>query len=194
MDLTTLHPWTGAVLIFFARIVDVSIGTLRIILVARDRRLWSSMLGFFEVLIWLVAISQIVTNLSSIELYIGYAAGFAAGTYIGMTIERKLSIGTLLVRVVLPGAASALAERLNSAGHRVTEVAGAGAHGPVTILFTIIKRSSLAKVIDAVQSFDPEAFYTVEDVRMARLAEAPMDSSARRRQLLQPFYWFRKSK
>ena len=194
MELANLHPLIGAVLIFLARIVDVSIGTLRIILVARDHRLWSSVLGFFEVLIWLLAISQIVTNLTSIELYIGYAAGFAAGTYVGMTIERKLSIGTLLVRVVVPGVADRLVESLAGAGHRVTEVAGEGAHEPVTIIFTIIKRSSLPKVIAAVQAFDPAAFYTVEDVRMARMATAPEDSSARRRQLMQPFYWFRKSK
>lgn len=194
MDLANLHPLIGAVLIFFARICDVSIGTLRIILVARDHRFLSSLLGFFEVLIWLIAISQIVNNLSSYILYLGYAAGFAAGTYVGMTIERKLSIGTLLVRVVVPGRATGLVARLNEAGHRVTEVAGEGAYGAVTILFTIIRRSSLSSVIDTVHAYNPDAFYTVEDVRMARLAATSTDSSARRRQLLQPFYWFRKSK
>jgi hypothetical protein len=76
----------------------------------------------------------------------------------------------------------------------VTEVSGEGAFGAVTILFTIIKRSSLNNVIESVHSFNPEAFYTVEDVRMARLASATPDSTARRRQLMQPFYWFRKSK
>lgn len=194
MEFASLHPAVGAVLIFLARIIDVSIGTVRIILVARDLRFLASLLGFFEVLIWLVAISQIVTNLNSIELYIGYSAGFAAGTYIGMTVERRLSIGTLLVRIVLPGGINGLAKKLAEAGHRVTELAGEGAKGPVSILFTIIKRSRLREVIDTVNTFHPDAFYTVEDIRLARHAVAPGDTRQRRHQLLQPFYWFRKSK
>lgn len=153
-------------LIFLARILDVSIGTLRIMLVARGVRLVSSLLGFFEVLIWLVAISQIIRNLTEWQNYIAYAAGFAAGTWVGMTLERKLVRGNLLVRVIVPVASADLVMYLISRNYRVTYLDAEGALGPVKIVLTIVPRESVDDVIAIIKRFDPNLFYTVEDVRM----------------------------
>ena len=90
------------ILIFFARIIDVSMGTLRIIMVGRGLRTISSLLGFMEVFIWLIAISQVLQNLHGIIHYVAYSAGFASGTFVGMTIERRLTFGLYLVRIIVP--------------------------------------------------------------------------------------------
>ena len=181
------------ILIFIARILDVSIGTLRIILVARDRRALAAGLGFLEILIWLAAISQIVSNLTNIANLFAYAAGFAAGTYIGMTIERRLAIGTMLVRIITPRKSDHLSRELQSKGYRFTSVAADGSQGPVTILFTIVARSALQKLQKLLVQVEPEAFYTVEDIRLANQIHRD-DLGIPRRQLLRPFLWFRKSK
>ncbi len=180
-------------LIFIARIFDVSIGTIRIILVARDRRALAAMLGFVEVLIWLAAISQIVSNLNHVVNYIAYAAGFAAGTYIGMTIERRIAIGTMLVRIITPRQSERLQRELNARGYRFTSVPAEGSKGPVTVLFTIVARSALGKLQTLLKQVEPGAFYTVEDIRLANQSYYD-EIGVPRRQLLRPFYWFRKSK
>ena len=96
------------ILIFFARVTDVTLGTLRIIFISRGKRNVAPVLGFFEVLIWIVAIGQIVQNLTSVTSYLAYAAGFATGNFVGMVIEDRLAIGTLIVRVILPTNATTL--------------------------------------------------------------------------------------
>lgn len=189
-------PWyIIPVLIFFARIIDVSIGTIRIILVARDMRAIASIMGFFEVLIWLLAISQIMQNLTSWENYIAYSAGFAMGTWVGMTIERKLAIGTQLVRVIVPKSADDLLERLILQGHQVTHIPAEGGFGPVTVIFLIVRRSQLSKVLDTIKKFDPNAFYTIEDVRTARHNKVtPGRQKGWRPRIMGPFQWWRKGK
>lgn len=194
VQIAQLHPVLAPVLIFFARIIDVSLGTLRIMLVARGMRLISSCLGFCEVLIWLLAISQIVLNLGSLQNYIAYAAGFAAGTYVGMTIERKLSLGTQIIRVIIPKEKAALIVHLIANDYRVTHVDAEGALGPVKIIFTIVRRSDLQHAISIIRSFDPNAFYTVEDIRLASESGLPKSNPGIWPGVLQPSYWLRKSK
>lgn len=190
-----LPVWLIPVLIFLARIADVSIGTLRIMTVGRGMRALSSILGFFEVLIWLAAISQIVNNLTSWENYIAYALGFASGTWIGMTIERKLSLGMLLVRVIIPRGPNGLFTELQEKEYRVTALDGEGATGPVRILFTIVKRSRLNKLMAIIKAHDPNAYYSVEDVRTATDPVASQGAFVTKYPtILQPFNWFRKGK
>lgn len=181
-------------LIYCARVVDVSLGTLRIILVGRGMRTWASILGFFEILIWLLAISQIVLNLTSLENYIAYAAGFATGTFVGMTIERKLSMGTLIVRIITPRDAADLVYYLIAQDYRVTHLDGHGALGPVKVIFTIVPRKSLRKVLEIINRFDPEAVYSVEDVRLASDKSLPKQAIWWKADLLAPLYLFRKGK
>ncbi len=190
-----LPVWLVPLLIFLARIADVSIGTLRIITVGRGMRTLSSVLGFFEVLIWLAAISQIMSNLTSIENYLAYAAGFAAGTWVGMTIERRLALGMLLVRVIVPRGPNGLAAELIEGDYRVTSLEGHGAKGPVTVLFTIVKRSRLKGLLSVVQKHDPSAWYSVEDIRSANEPVAAQAAFVSKYpNVIMPFAWFRKGK
>ncbi|MCK4572965.1 MAG: DUF2179 domain-containing protein [candidate division Zixibacteria bacterium] len=189
-----LSAFSIPLFIFFARVCDVSLGTIRIILVSRSRRSLATMFGFIEILIWLAAISQIMLNLTDIANYIAYAAGFATGTFVGMTIERRLAMGSLVVRVIVPREAEDLIVYLIAAGFDVTRLNAEGALEPVTVIFTVVKTKELPRVLDILRKFQPRAFYTVEDVRTARDPAHAVPQTSMRQQLLQPFYWFRKSK
>ncbi|UCF31612.1 MAG: DUF2179 domain-containing protein [bacterium] len=152
-------------LIFLARITDVTIGTLRIIFISRDLRTVAALAGFFEILIWLFAISQIMSNLTNVVNYVAYAGGFAVGNYIGITIERRIAFGYQIIRIITQRDATDLEKYLREANHIVTSVNAEGSRGPVKILFTVIKRKHLHGVVDSIKKFNPQAFYTVEDLR-----------------------------
>ena len=152
-------------LIFLARVADVTIGTVRIIAVSRGVRLLAAFLGFFEVIIWLIALRQIMQNLDNVLNYIAYAAGFATGNYVGVSVERRLTLGNLMVRVAVKGDAAKLIESLSASGYGVTTVDAQGAKGFIKIVFTVIKNKNLKKVLAIVKKHNPQAFYTIEDVR-----------------------------
>ncbi len=152
-------------LIFLARICDVSIGTVRIIFVSRGQKVIAPLLGFFEILIWLIAIGKIIQNLTSITCYIAYAGGFAAGNFIGILIEEKLAMGIVIIRVITKRDASELVEALIAEGFGVTNITAQGNEGPVNVIYSIIKRSDKQAVIEMVKRFNPKAFYSIEDVR-----------------------------
>jgi uncharacterized protein YebE (UPF0316 family) len=151
-------------LIFAARIADVSIGTVRLIFVSRGLKYLAPVVGFFEVLIWLMAIGQIMKNLSNPVCFIAYSAGFAMGNFVGMCIAEKLSLGVVIIRVITVKGASELVRQLRSANYGVTSVDGHGSEGDVNIVFTIVPRSEVTSVVGLVKAFNPKAFYTVEEV------------------------------
>ncbi|MBU1147376.1 MAG: DUF2179 domain-containing protein [Candidatus Omnitrophica bacterium] len=155
------------VLIFLARVTDVTIGTIRIIFVSRGTRVLAAIFGFFEILIWLVAISQIMHNLNNIMNYIAYAAGFAMGNFIGISIERRLFAGKLMIRAVAKKDAVALIASLTSHGYGVTSVNAQGVTGPVKIIFTVVDRKDVDSVLRIIREYNPNAFYTIEDIRFA---------------------------
>jgi uncharacterized protein YebE (UPF0316 family) len=152
-------------LIFLARICDVSIGTMRIIFVSKGKRNIAPILGFFEVLIWITAISKIMQNLDNYVNYIAYAAGFATGNFVGMIIEEKLAMGILMIRVFAHERGSELVQTLNLSGYGATVVEAYGAREKVHLIYTIVQRNELAKVLDVINCFNPKAFYTIEDVK-----------------------------
>ncbi|MCK5450803.1 MAG: DUF2179 domain-containing protein [Candidatus Omnitrophica bacterium] len=152
-------------LIFFIRIADVSMGTMRIIFISRGIRYLAAILGFFEILIWLFAISQIMQNLNSPLHYIAYAAGFGMGNFVGITIERKLSMGNRVVRIVTGKDAAELVEVLKAKKYGVTSIDGEGVIGPVKLIFSVVKRNHVADLIGVIKEFNPNAFFTVEDIR-----------------------------
>ena len=162
-------------LIFAARIVDVSLGTLRIIFISRGKRLLAPLMGFFEVLIWLLAIGQIFKNLENPACYIAYAAGFAGGNYIGMAIESRLALGLQIVRIITKFFVPEMIQKLKARGYGLTILEGQGASGPVTVIFTIVKRKDLPEFVDIIQSVNPKVFYTVEDVRTAKEGIYPLE-------------------
>jgi len=177
----TVFDWYAWVIlpfiVFFARIADVTLGTLRIIFTSRGKRNIAPVLGFVEVFIWIVVVGQIVKNVHSITAYIGYAAGFSAGTYIGMKIEEKLALGTLVLRIILAQGGDELAQHLRTAGYGVTIVNGEGASGAVKLLYTLIKRKDLGMVAEIIHATHPKAFFSVEEVRLAESGIFPAATS-----------------
>ncbi len=156
------------ILIFIARIFDVSIGTLRIIFVSKGMKYLSGLLGFFESLVWVLAISQVMQNLNSWTTYIAFALGFAAGNLVGIMLEERLAMGNLIIRIITRKEADELVRYLWDSGYGVTSVDAQGEAGPVKVIFTIVKRKKLRKVIEIIKRFNPNAFYTIEDVRFVR--------------------------
>lgn len=155
------------VLIFLARICDVSIGTMRIIFVSKGKRNIAPILGFFEVLIWITAISKIMQNLDNYINYIAYAAGFATGNYVGMIIEEKLAMGILMVRVFAHERGPELVQTLNGNGYGATVVEAYGAREKVHLIYTIVQRNELDSVLKVITTFNPKAFFTIEDIKAA---------------------------
>jgi uncharacterized protein YebE (UPF0316 family) len=182
------------ILIFLSRIADVSIGTVRVILVSRRLKYLAPLAGFFEVLIWIVVISQIMRNLSSPVCYVAYAGGFAMGNFIGILIAEKLSIGMVLVRVIFPRQANGLLDRLRERRYGVTSMDGQGAGGPVQIVFTIVPRREVQSVVDLVKVSNPEAFYSVEEVDHVERGVFPLRRHWQELSFLQFVRPFRKGK
>jgi uncharacterized protein YebE (UPF0316 family) len=159
--------WYLPILVFFARVLDVTLGTLRIIFIGKGKRLLAPLLGFVEVFIWIVVVSQLVRNVSNLVGYLAYAAGFAVGTYVGMLIENRLAIGTLIVRAIVAGETETLVRSLNEAGYGVTLFDAHGANGPVKVIYTVIKRKELDDIVQRLRTSHPNVFYTVEEARLA---------------------------
>lgn len=151
--------------IFFARIIDVSLGTLRIIFVTKGMQRVAPLIGFFEVFIWLLAISRIMQNLDNWVCYVAYAAGFASGNLIGMLIEEKLAIGHEMIRVITRKDATNLIDELRETGHGVTWVNARGIEGDVAVLYIIARRSMISGVLDLINKHNPRALYTVEAIK-----------------------------
>lgn len=163
---TLIYPYVFIpLLICAARILDVTLGTLRIVFVSRGFLKLAPIIGFFEILIWLLAIGQVMNNLTNIYNYLAYALGFALGNYIGMLIERKLSLGVVIVQVITQSDASPLIELLHDKGYGITTSDATGISGPVHIIFSVIKRSNLNEIIEIIKKYNPKAFYMVSDVR-----------------------------
>jgi len=152
-------------LVFLARILDVTIGTLRIIFVSKGLKHFAAVLGFFESLIWLIAVAQVMQNLNSWQTYIAFACGFGAGNYVGVVIEERIALGNLLIRIITMKEADELVEVLWKAGYGVTSVDARGESGPVKLIFSITKRKNLNKIIAIIKKYNPNAFYTIEDMR-----------------------------
>jgi uncharacterized protein YebE (UPF0316 family) len=157
-------------LVFFARVLDVSIGTLRIIFVSKGMKHLAALLGFFESLIWLLAVAQVMQNLNSWQTYMAFALGFGAGNYVGVVIEEKIALGNLLIRIITQREADELVNVLWKSGYGVTSLDAQGESGPVKLIFSIAKRKNLAKIIALIKKYNPNAFYTIEDMRYVNKA------------------------
>jgi uncharacterized protein YebE (UPF0316 family) len=155
-------------LIFLSRIADQSIGTMRLIFVSKGYKLYAPLLGFFEVIIWLVAVSQILQHMNNVLYYIAYGAGFAAGNYIGILLEEKISLGTVAVRIIPTFETNDLVNYLKENNFGLTMVNAEGTRGPVKMLFLIMPRKQVKKLVDIINKFNPHAFYSIEDVKSAK--------------------------
>ena len=155
-------------IIFFARICDVSLGTLRIVFVSKGKKNIAPILGFFEVLIWVIVISEILKNVGSMVGYFAYAGGYATGNYVGMLIEERIAMGTQLIKVFSSKDVLSLQKCLNEEGFGTTVVDGDGSAGKVKILYTVIDRKTAEQAKKILIDFDPNIFYVIEDVKLVK--------------------------
>jgi uncharacterized protein YebE (UPF0316 family) len=161
-------------LIFVLRICDVSLDTMRIIFMTKGYRKVAPIIGFFEILIWIVAITRIMQNLHNWVSYVAYAAGFATGNYVGMLLDEKLAIGHEMIRVITRIESKQLANALRSAGFGVTSVDATGMQGAVGIHYIIVNRKNLKKAIGIIELHAPQAFYTIENIHFVN---RPLDKN-----------------
>jgi uncharacterized protein YebE (UPF0316 family) len=174
-------------LIFLARVTDVTLGTVRVIFIYRGMKYMAPLVGFIEILIWLLAIGQIMRNLSNPACYVAYAAGFAMGNYVGICIAERLSLGVVLIRVISAKDALPLVERLKAENYGVTSIDGHGTSGQVKVVFTVVPRREVPKVVGLIKVFNPQAFYSVEEVGFVEKGVFPLRKSWRNSVLLKLF-------
>ena len=167
-DITIYQYIILPLIIFFARICDVSLGTMRIVFVSKGKKSLAPILGFFELFIWIVVINEIFKNADSIVCYFAYAAGYAAGNFVGMNIEERLALGSQLIKVFSAKDISPLQKSLNEAGFGATVVEGIGSTGKVKILYLVINRKTADHAKKILAEFDPMIFYVIEDVRLVK--------------------------
>lgn len=164
-DLLIEFPYLLAPLIFFARVADVSLGTFRTIVVFRGYKILAATIGFFEVIIWLVAAGQVLTNLDQWYLALAYAGGFAVGNYVGMWIEGRFAIGDELVRCISFNR-DVLAGKIRDEGFKVVSFDGdMGQEKAVELLLIIEKRRKVPALIRLIKTLDPTAVYSVSDIK-----------------------------
>lgn len=154
-------------LIFFARICEMTINTLRIIYVLGGRRFASAFLGFFESLVWLIAMRQIFAHFDNWLCYVAYPGGFAAGIFIGMMIEERIAYGKVIIRIITRKDVLPLLQFLNEKNFRFTSVDAKGPMGRENLVFTVIRREYLDILLFQLSKLLPSAFYTIENVRAA---------------------------
>jgi uncharacterized protein YebE (UPF0316 family) len=172
MDLA-IPPAVLPFMICGARILDVSLGTLRTVSVVRGRVVLAAVLGFFEVTIWVVAVSKVITSFDNPFNVLGYATGFALGNAVGILIERKLALGQLVLRIISRSKGFDIAEALRDRGLRVTEFDGRGRSGHVLMLYAIVDRADAHAAEKLAEEIDPEVFVAIEDSREANRSLFP---------------------
>jgi uncharacterized protein YebE (UPF0316 family) len=162
------QPILGAVIIFALRVADMSMATLRMLMVMRGKKLLVWVLGFFQAGIFVVAITSVLVNLDNVLNIIAYAAGFATGNVVGMYVEGKLAVGFTDLRIISPHWGSAIVEKLRAEGYAVTEIPARGKDGTVTLLNCSVRRRNVTRVDKLIREIDEDAFITAEDLRPVR--------------------------
>lgn len=169
----TVSSLITAAIIFFARVCDVSLGTFRHAMVIRGKKSIAFGLAFVESLIWVYAVSRVLSQISDPLTAIAFALGFATGTWVGISIEGFFKIGEQAVRIFTPHGEE-LATTLRDKGYRVTVFDGSGRNGPVNMLFVQIKRRGARAVVALARSLDPACFVVVDDVNDTSSAWVPV--------------------
>jgi uncharacterized protein YebE (UPF0316 family) len=166
-SIAELHPVIMTLAIFFARILDVSLGTVRTIVVFRGRRMLAALIGFFEIVIWVLAAGQVLKNLDAWYLIVAYAGGFGAGNYLGIWLESKLAIGREMVSAISFRPDGGLARQLRERGFRAIDVdADMGRGTSVDLVITVTRRRRVPELLQTILEADPEAQYSISDIKM----------------------------
>lgn len=149
-------------LIFFLRLLDVGMATVRIVLLGKGKKGTASRLGFVEALIWVLAVIRVLDGLDDPFRMVAFAAGFAAGTYLGALVEEWMALGQAMLRVIAPIESPPIAPLLRERGLGATVVNGDGMDGDVRITFCVVPRKRVSEVTRLVGEVNPDAFVTVE--------------------------------
>jgi uncharacterized protein YebE (UPF0316 family) len=157
-------PWYIPLLIFSARICDVSLGTLRIIFIVRQKTAIAAILGFLEVTIWVLAISGTLRHLSNPLALLSYASGFAVGIVAGIFLEKAFVPHFQIVHAINMNHEVVLASRLRKNGYALTEVPGWGRSGDVEICIITLESKSVPRLREEILDLAPDTFITVEDL------------------------------
>ncbi|MEW6524886.1 MAG: DUF2179 domain-containing protein [Bacillota bacterium] len=160
-----MEVFFGYFIIFAARVADVTLGTLRVLMVVRGRRFQAAAIGFFEVTIFLGALSMVVRDLDNPVKVLAYALGFATGNILGSIIEERLALGYMTTQIICRRHDVNLDEILRGQGFGVTVLQGQGREGPRKILLVTVERKALAKLHRCIEEHDPGAFFTVLETR-----------------------------
>ncbi len=151
--------------IFFSRIFDVSLGALRIIYLTRGRSKLAAAIGFFEVMIYVVALSMVVGNLHHPLCVLIYGLGFAAGNLVGSFIEEKVAVGFVTAQVVTVQDGRELDRSLREHGYGVTAMECYGRDGTHRILHIFMKRRDLPSFLKLLSTLDRQAVVSIFDTR-----------------------------
>jgi uncharacterized protein YebE (UPF0316 family) len=165
LNLVAIPAGLIPVIIFLLRVCDMSLDTLRVLFVVRGQRALAWFLGFFQSLVWVVAITTVLSHLDNLWNVVGYAGGFATGNVIGMVIEERLAIGYGHMRIISSGRGPAIAQAIRQSGYAATELSGRGKDGTVAVINCSVRRRDVRRVQAQVKEIDPSAFITVQEVR-----------------------------
>ena len=160
--------------IFLAEVCVVTISTMRTIFVARGMKFLAPLLGVFEVSIWLFAIGEVMKNLNDWHCSAAFAGGFTLGNFLGILLEEKLAMGSVGVRMITHMDAGELIDALRASDFGVTRIDAQGVLGPVHVIYTVIKRKNLQRVLTIARQFHPNVFYSVDDLHSAALGVTPL--------------------
>ena len=160
------------------RIADVSIGTIRIVMLVRGRRLWAGVLSFLESFVWLLAAAQVLTNIDDPIKMVAYAGGYAAGTMLGSTVEQWIAMGKSLMRIVVTNDSPDIVSALRAKGYYATVINAEGRDGNVRIIFSVIPRRYVGEMLTLVHEINPKAFVTFEEVTTSTIKETQYQRKA----------------
>jgi len=162
-----LYAWVILpLLIFLARVCDVTMETVRIVFISKGIRLLAAVIAFFEIVIWLLAVEVVMNDLANIANFLAFALGFAIGTYVGLVVEERLSLGMVILRIVTSDESrDAIVSSLQLESHGVTCIEAQGSRGSVTMILSLVNRSEISHITDRIDRINPKAFFSIEDVR-----------------------------
>lgn len=157
-----------AVTIFVMRVLNYAVGTIRLVVITRNRRVLASILASVEAFIFAVVIANVVSDLENVVNLFSYCAGAAIGSYVGMVLESRLVTGYMIVNIFTGNGGHQMAVALRDAGFGVTEITGEGRDGVVTTLRSVINKRDVTHVTDVVQTINPQAFIALEEARAVK--------------------------
>ncbi|WP_319394282.1 DUF5698 domain-containing protein [uncultured Desulfobacter sp.] len=165
------------VLVFFARICDVAIGTVRTIVTVQGRTLLAFCLAVFEIVIWLLVASTVISQVKDQPiLVIFYALGYATGNVVGIKVEKKLAFGSIILKVICRESADMITKTIRDLGQPVTKFVGEGINGPVNELYIVCRRRDLRRILSEIEKIDNQVFYVVEQANSMNRILRPVNT------------------